>query len=82
MDLAERLFNYRISRGRRVVENIIGILTSRFRIYQRSMQQKPPVVARWGGGGVMACLVLYNLLRIRCPTQMKWMTLGQKASLR
>ena len=37
---------------------------SRFRIFQRPMQQEPPVVARV----VMACLVLHNLLRFRYPT--------------
>ena len=37
---------------------------SRFRIFQRPMQQEPHVVARV----VMACLVLHNLLRIRYPT--------------
>ena len=64
MDLGQTVFNYRISRGRRVVENAFGILTSGFRIFQRPMQQEPPVVARV----VMACLLLHNLLRIRYPT--------------
>ena len=64
MDLKERVFNYRISRGRRMVENAFGILTSCFRIFQRPMQQEPSVVTRV----VMACLVLHNLLRIRQPT--------------
>ena len=64
IDLNQRVFNYRLSRGRRVVENAFGILTSRFRIFQRPMQQEPPVLARV----VMACLVLHNLLRMRYPT--------------
>ena len=64
MDLNQRVFNYRLSRGRRVVENAFGILTSGFRIFQRTMQQDPPVVARV----VMACLVLPNLLRMQYPT--------------
>ena len=62
MDLNQRVFNYRLSRGSRVVENAFGILMSRFRIFQRPMQ--PPMVARV----VMSCLVLHNLLRIQYPT--------------
>ena len=46
MDLKERVSNYKISRGRTVVENTFGILTSRFRIFQSSLQQEP----RWSTG--------------------------------
>ena len=42
MDLQEMVFNYGIRRGRTVVENTFGILTSRFRIFQSPLQQKPP----------------------------------------
>ena len=65
MDLKERVFNYRISRGRSVVENVFGILTSRFRIFQSPLQQEPPVVNRV----VMVCLVMHNLLRIEAYLQ-------------
>ena len=64
MDLNQRVFNYRLSWCRRVVENAFGMLTSHFRIFQRLIQQEPPMVARL----VMACLVLHNLLKMRYPT--------------
>ena len=63
LDIKEMVFNYRISWGRRVVENAFGILTSRFRIFQSPMPHEPPVVIKL----VMACLVMHNLLRIRYP---------------
>ena len=60
MDLNQRVFNYRLSWGRRVMENTFRTLTFCFWIFQRPMQQEPPMVARV----VMACLVLHNLLRM------------------
>ena len=35
ISLDERIFNYRCFRARRIIENAIGIATSRFRIFQR-----------------------------------------------
>ena len=64
MDLNQRVFNYRLRQGRRVMENAFRILTSRFQIFQRAMQQESPVVARMA----MASLVLHNLLIMRYPT--------------
>ena len=64
MDFKEMVFNYRIRRGRTVVESAFGMLTSRFRIFQRPLQQELPVVNRV----VMAYIVLHSLLKIRYPT--------------
>ena len=73
MDLKEMVFNYRIRHGRTVVQNTFRILTSRFRFFQRPLQQEPPMVNRV----VMACLVLHNLLRIIYPTVQQEEFLGR-----
>ena len=39
MDLPQRVFNYRLSHGRRIVDQAFRILSSRFRIFQQPMQQ-------------------------------------------
>ncbi|XP_028416048.1 protein ALP1-like [Dendronephthya gigantea] len=59
----ERIFNYRISRARRVVENAFGILTNRFQVLLTTMQHHTATVKLI----VKACIVLHNLMRIRYP---------------
>ena len=63
MDNEERIFNYRLSRARRIVENAFGILANRFQCLLTTMRQDPKTV----GSIVLACCCLHNLMRLRFP---------------
>ena len=56
---AEDIFNYRLSRARRVVENVFGILASRFQVLQSAIRGS----VRHTNYIVLACATLHNLLR-------------------
>ena len=59
MEISERVFNYRLSRARRVVENAFGILSNRFRIFLTTMCMQPEKCKQV----VLACCALHNYLR-------------------
>ncbi|XP_077371324.1 putative nuclease HARBI1 isoform X1 [Festucalex cinctus] len=63
MTKPERVFNYRLSRARRIVENAFGILSHRFRCLLTTMLQKLTNVETI----VLACCCLHNLLATRNP---------------
>ena len=63
MTREERLFNYRLSRARRVVENAFGILSHRFRVLMSPMLIYPNNAVTV----IMACCVLHNLIRKTHP---------------
>jgi hypothetical protein len=59
----QRIFNYRFSRARRIVENAFGITAHRWRCMLTTMQQVPTTVTTI----VKACLTLHNVHRSRHP---------------
>jgi hypothetical protein len=63
MSQEHRIFNYRLSRGRRIVENAFGIMSQRWQILLSTMQHSPENVRLI----VEACVCLHNLMRMRCP---------------
>jgi hypothetical protein len=58
-----RIFNYRLSRARRVVENAFGNLANRFKILHTTMQHHHETLRII----VEACCVLHNLMRTLFP---------------
>ena len=57
----KRIFNYRLSRARRIVENAFGILASRFRIFLQPISLEPKKVE----STVLAAATLHNFLRTK-----------------
>lgn len=55
----QRKFNYRLSRARGVVENAFGILSQKWRIYQRPLEMSVASI----NTVIMATCVLHNFLR-------------------
>ena len=59
----EKIYSYRLSRARRVVENAFGLLQARMRVFGTTMQQQPPVVRIV----TMCGCVMHNLILDRYP---------------
>ena len=57
MSREERIYNYRVSRARRVVEHTFGILVSIFRVFEKPISLKLQSVDKV----VLACCTLHNI---------------------
>uniref|UniRef100_A0A3P9C5T1 Zgc:194221 n=1 Tax=Maylandia zebra TaxID=106582 RepID=A0A3P9C5T1_9CICH len=60
LPLKKRIFNYRLSRARMIVEGAFGVLSSQRRLYWRSMELRPEIVEKC----VKATCVLHNFLGV------------------
>ena len=56
MTIAERIFNYKLSRARRIVENAFVIMANRFQCLITMLQVGPVAVKNT----IMACITLHN----------------------
>ena len=54
----KRIFNYRLSRARRIVENVFGIIANRFCVLRKPLIQRPTSTVNF----VLAVCVLHNFL--------------------
>jgi len=65
LSIPERVYNYRISRARRIVESAFGILATRFHCLWRTMLQRKKAPKE---SIVLCCVMLHNLLRTQHPS--------------
>lgn len=63
MTREQRIYNYRLSRGRRVVENAFGILANRFRVLLAPINLSRDKVVLI----TQACCVLHNFIKLESP---------------
>jgi len=65
-----RIFNYRLSRARRIVENVFGIIANRFHVLRKPLIQNPTSTVNI----VLAVCVLHNFLMSTQGSPTAWIT--------
>lgn len=58
MSMVQRVFNYRLGRAHRIIENVFGIMSARFRVLRKPIHLDAIKTKRV----VLACCVLHNYL--------------------
>lgn len=64
LNYMQRIFNYRLSRARRVIENIFGIMTRRFLVFEKPIHLEP---AKAKTITLAACALHNFLIDIKSP---------------
>ena len=69
LDKKQIIFKYRLSRARRIIENIFGILSLHWRTFYTTIRANVETVEKY----VLACLCLHSYLQLTgkafyCPT--------------
>lgn len=62
LSIERKIFNYRLSRARRIIENVFGIMAAGFRILHTEINLKLDRIDLV----VLTCAVLHNYLRRKC----------------
>lgn len=61
LSVEQRIFNYRLSRARRIIENVFGLCAARFRDLLKTIEMRPEKIAKV----VLAICALHNFLITR-----------------
>nr|CAI5845958.1 unnamed protein product [Callosobruchus analis] len=67
-----RIYNYRLSRARRIVENAFGLLSAIFRIFRKPIAVKPDTTEAL----VFTCIHLHNFLRRHAVSRKRYSPSG------